>query len=316
MLPYVIIPSLHLNSKSSFMKLRIICAVCAATIAFSCNRESKSEIALDTTVPAASAGTVEMKDQFLSKKESALADTVSMAAPPRQDNVLQSGSPVNPDWDKKIIKTANITLELKDYKGYSTSIHAKIKSFGAYIAQEQQSETDDQIVNSLTIKVPVDQFDELVNALPGEGIRIIEKNISTEDVTGEVIDTKARLEAKKQVRERYLELLKQAKNMEEILQVQNEINSIQEDIESAAGRINYLVHASAYSTVNLKYYQYLNGLTQKDLEPGFFSKLSEAFKNGTSVITSLVLFFISIWPLMIVAITAVFYFKRIRIKKA
>lgn len=298
------------------MKLRTICTLCAAAIVLSCNRESKTETALDATVPAANAGVVEMKDQFVNKKESTVVDTMGIATISPKDNVLQSGSPQNPDWDKKIIKNANITLELKDYRGYNNSIHAKTKSFGAYIAQEQQNETDDEIINSLTIKVPVDKFDDLVNALPGEGIRIIEKNISTEDVTGEVVNTKARLEAKKQARERYLELLKQAKNMEEILQVQNEINSIQEDIESAAGRVNYLVHASAYSSVNLKYYQYLNGATKKDLEPGFFSELSEAFKNGTSVITGLVLFFVSIWPLMIVATAVVLYFKRIRIRRA
>jgi hypothetical protein len=33
-----------------------------------------------------------------------------------------------------------------------------------------------------------------------------------------------------------------AKNMEEILSVQSEINGIQEEIESAAGRIEYLGH--------------------------------------------------------------------------
>ena len=63
--------------------------------------------------------------------------------------------------------------------------------------------------------------------------------ISTEDVTGEVVDTRARMEAKKQMRDRYLALLKQARNMKEILEVQTEINTIQEDIESASGRVGF-----------------------------------------------------------------------------
>jgi hypothetical protein len=45
--------------------------------------------------------------------------------------------------------------------------------------------------------------------------------------------------------------------MKEILQVQQEINSIQEQMESASGRINYLSHQSAYSTIHLQYFQYL-----------------------------------------------------------
>ena len=78
-----------------------------------------------------------------------------------------------------------------------------------------------------------------------------EKKITSEDVTTEVIDTRSRLEAKKQVRLRYLDLLKQAKNMEEILSVQSEINGIQEQIESAAGRMEYLQHSSSFSTIHL-----------------------------------------------------------------
>ena len=227
-----------------------------------------------------------------------------------------SSSNNNTDWDKKIIKTADLQLQLDDYKKFNTSIHTILKNFGAYIADEKQTENDFRIENSLTIKVPVDQFDNLVNSFAGDGIKIIEKNISSDDVTGEVVDTKSRMQAKLAVRDKYLELLKQAKNMNEILQVQNEINSIQEDIEAANGRINYLQHASAYSTVNLSYFQYINGSSANDEKPDFFTKLLKAFSTGTSVITNLILFCISIWPLLLIALFSIIYLKRMKLKKA
>jgi len=304
------------------MKRNIFYAICIAVIALSCGKTS--EIAeqssalknIEFAAPAADQKTAS-SDKALNKDKEGIAalDTTSIVQP-SNDSVLQSGGPGNIDWDKKIIKTAHVTLELKDYNAYNSGIHARLKGYGAYVAQEQQSETDAQIANEITIKVPVDRFDDLMNTLGGDGIKVLEKNISTEDVTGEVVDTKSRIEAKKQVRARYLELLKQAKNMEELLQVQNEVNAIQEDIESATGRVNYLVHSSSYSTINLKYYQYLNGLTSKDVEPGFFSKLNEAFQNGASVITNLVLFFISIWPLVIAAVIMVVYVRQLKLKKA
>jgi hypothetical protein len=48
-----------------------------------------------------------------------------------------------------------------------------------------------------------------VNELPGIKNKILERNISTEDVTGEMVDTKLRLEAKKGMRLKYLEFSKQ-----------------------------------------------------------------------------------------------------------
>lgn len=228
--------------------------------------------------------------------------------------LLQSGGP-QIDWDKKIIKTANVTLELNNYNDYNGNIHSRLKAYGAYVSAEQQSESDEKIGNEITIKVPVDKFDDLMNSLPGDGIKVLEKGISTEDVTGEVVDTKARIEAQKQVRAKYLELLKQAKSMDEILEVQNEINAIQEDIESSTGRIDYLVHSAAYSTINLHYYQYLNGVTAKDVEPTFVSKMVNALKKGGSIITELILLCVSVWPFFVVLFILLFLFKKLRQKK-
>ena len=228
---------------------------------------------------------------------------------------MQAGSPINNDWEKKIIKTAKLTLELKDYTLFNSGIHDKLKRFGAYIANEQQTENDARIENSVTIKVPVEQFEDLINTMGGDGIKVLEKNISTEDVTGEMVDTKARIEAKKEVRDKYMELLKSAKTMKDILAVQDEINTIQEDLEAATGRVNYLSHNAAYSTINLDYYQYINGNTADSAEPTFFTKLKDAFTAGGSVIINLVLFFISVWPLVIAGILLLLYVKKWKLKK-
>ncbi|MEI9912459.1 MAG: DUF4349 domain-containing protein [Bacteroidota bacterium] len=161
---------------------------------------------------------------------------------PPQDRDKQKKPPVTqqaavPDWDKKIIKTASVNLEVKDYNTYYGAIREKIRSVGGYIAQEDQSQSEYKIENSMIIKVPVDQFDNTVVLLTANVQKINERKISSQDVTMEVVDTKSRMEAKRQVRQRYMDLLGQAKNMEEILNVQSEINGIQEEIESAAAAL-------------------------------------------------------------------------------
>lgn len=303
------------------MKLNILSAAFIAVLVLACNSSDNKEAQLNKTYDAELAAPSTEPEVLYKKQASGLTDNTAVTdtatgSGNTSSDILQAGQPVNIDWDKKIIKTAHVTLELKDYTAYNNAIHTKLKAYGAYVSQEQQNQTDQQITNEIAIKVPVDKFDELMNSLSGDGIKVLEKNISTEDVTGEIVDIKARMEAKKQVREQYLGLLKQAHNMKDILEVQGEINAIQEDIESAAGRAGYLTHASAYSTVNLKYFQYLNGVTAHDTEPTFFSELSEAFKDGTSVISNLLLFIISIWPLLIAGVLLTVYFKKWRVRKA
>ncbi len=292
------------------MKRLFVYTACMVVLLSSCKNAS---------TPKVSVSNIELaKVDKKAEQPGMAADTTATSAfVQNAPAVPQSGIPVNPDWDKKIIKTAHVTLELKDYNAYNSNIHAKVKNYGAYIAQEQQNETGEQIANEIAIKVPVDKFEDMMNSLAGDGIKVIEKTITTEDVTGEVIDTRARMEAKKQVRDRYLDLLKQAKTMKDILEVQQEVNTIQEDIESAAGRVNYLVHSSAYSTINIKYYQYLNGVPAKETEPTFVNKIAEAFKTGGSIITNLLLFVVSVWPLALaITFTVLFLRARNKSKKA
>lgn len=214
-----------------------------------------------------------------------------------------------PDWNKKIVKTASLNVEVKAYAKFNQLLRSSVAKFGGYIANEQQTETEYKIENTVTVKVPVDQFQATVDFLTGGDGKINEKVISSEDVTTQYVDTRSRLEAKKQVRLRYLDLLKQAKNMEEILQVQNEINDIQEQIESATGRINYLSNASAMSTINLTYYQVLNASVQEPGKETFWQKVKEAFGSGWQAIGEIIIGLLYLWPLWLLATAVVWWIR-------
>jgi len=174
------------------MKKFIWAFVCLPLI-YSCNNHSASS-ANDTFTGIANINS--------SKENTAIND--STASPQANGTMLQAGAPIEPDWDKKIIRTANIEAEVNNYKFYNLALHGKLKNFGAYISQEQETVNDYMLQNDITIKVPVLQFEELVNNICCDSVKITAKNISSEDVTGEVVDTKARLEAKKETRNKYL----------------------------------------------------------------------------------------------------------------
>src|SRR5688500_9073055 len=153
------------------------------------------------------------------------------------------------EWDKKIVKHGVLNLEVKDQRLFDKKLRSRVTAAGGYIASEEQHDNAYKLERVFTIKVPVEQFDEVVQLIAEDGDKIIEKRISSEDVTASLFDTRSRMEAKKRVRERYMDLLKQANKMNDILEVEKEINGIQQEIEAAAGRINYLSHASAYSSI-------------------------------------------------------------------
>ena len=266
------------------------------------------------------------------KKENTLADSQSMELKTDQEQQKPGGylqgpatdslvePPVgkqvsSPNWDKKIIKTATLKLEVPDFKKYNESVRNTIKQYGGYIAQEEQALSEDRSENTISIKVPVAQFESMMNQLPGSDVKVLERKITTDDVTGEVIDIKSRLEAKKQMRLKYLDFLKQSKNMAESLQVQEEINSIQEEIEAAASRVNFLSNQASFSTINLTFYQPLPGFKPVDKEPGFLTRLSIAFKSGVSWFADIFIGIMSVWPFVLLVAIALIAWKRSKAAK-
>lgn len=225
------------------------------------------------------------------------SDSVEQAA--SNSTLRTNGRGSGNEWAKKIIKTASLNIEVKQYKDFAAVLNEVIIKSGGYIAKEEQSQSDYKLENTVEIKVPVDQFDPVVNSLASVALKINERKIQSEDVTAAVVDTRSRLEARKQVRLRYLELLKQAKNMSEILQVQKEIDDIQEEIEAASGRINYLTHAAALSTIRLTYFQVLNPAAFGNNEPSYGMRLLNSLKNGSKWMGELIIGLVSLWPLFV-----------------
>ena len=287
----------------------IITALSVSAIFISCNKDGKdSEMLLDLKAP-------ELEKQDRKDKQQIPVAEYQLGTIDSTAALLQPSVKSNPDWDKKIIKTATMRLEIKEFKKYNDYVHNAVKNYGAYIAQEEQKLSDEKSEAILSIKVPVAQFETIMNQLPGSDAKVLERKITTEDVTGEVVDTRSRLEAKKQMRIKYIEFLKQSRNMEEVLQVQNEINSIQEEIESAAGRVEYLSHQSAYSTIHLTFYQPMNGYKPDPGSPSFFARITSAFKTGASWIADLFVGLVSIWPLVLIMLMIYFGWRRLKPEK-
>lgn len=291
---------------------KLLPAILFSVILFSCNRNAGESATPDTTT----ASNIELRQPAPGSKEN------QVEIPTGNINQLTDSAPVvtpakNPihpvaavDWDKKIIKTATLKFEVKDFNKYANLVYSTVKQYGGYIAEESQNLSDEKSETTISIKVPVDQFENMMNQLPGNDVKIIERKITTADVTGEVVDIKSRLEAKKQMRQKYLDFFKQAKNMEEVLQVQSEIDQLQEAMESAAGRVSYLNHQSAMSTILLTFYQPKDGYKPADESPSFLSRVTESFKVGGKWIADLLVDLITLWPLLLILSIAVIAYRK------
>lgn len=244
----------------------------------------------------------------------AVADSAAspVPPPPEEEQVLNSGNAIPPaPFNRQIIRNAQIEMECADFKSFSAQLYGVVKSNGAWLDSEQETQSDYRRQNVMTIKVPVAKFDALMQAITSLKGDVREKKTNSEDVTNAIVDVQGRLEAKRQTRARYMELLKQANKMEDILQVQEQINAITEEIESATFNIKNMQAQAAVSTINLTYYQPIetpNGYN----EPGVFTRMLDAVAKGGSGIVELSIVMLTLWPLWLVVGGLIFWIRKRR----
>jgi predicted nuclease with TOPRIM domain len=83
--------------------------------------------------------------------------------------------------------------------------------------------------------------------------KVLNRHVSTEDVTEEYVDTDARLRNLKRTEERLLAHLDRTGELKGIVEVERELNRVREEIERLEGRLRYLSHRVDFSTFNVTF---------------------------------------------------------------
>ena len=214
---------------------------------------------------------------------------------------------------RKLIKTANLVAECEDYQRSITEIKNLVKNGGALIFSEDESQNNYQIENNITIKVPVQSFDVLVDSLEIHLPMLRNKTINSEDVTEEFFDLQTRIATKKEFEKQYLEILKKADSVEDLLKVQYDIRKIREEIEAAEGYLQVIQDRTSMSTITLRLFQELEQSQYVVSSPGFFTRIGKGLSSGWDGILDFIVGMTYVWPVWFFIALLIFIIKRKRI---
>lgn len=212
------------------------------------------------------------------------------------------------EQNQKIIKTADVRFRVESLKKNNQSIVDAVKKANGLITTSNQSNQNGFLEMNSTIRVPSQSFDVLLETLSQGSIYTDYKNIRSEDVTAEFIDTEARTKAKKAVELRYIELLKQAKNVEEIIAVESKLAEIREEIEAKEGRLKYLNDQVSYSTINLNIYEQTS--FSENPEQPFYKRIWLNITSGFVALEELIVGFFVLVPFLLVGGTIFYFIKK------
>jgi hypothetical protein len=231
----------------------------------------------------------------------------AMHSGPERDAV--PGSDIISDV-KKVIKSGSIGLNVDDLESARLQIDSIVNYFGGYYANESFNDFDHQSMYQLTARVPSGSFESFIEGIETAGFRITDKNISARDVTEEYIDLEMRLANRRRYLERYNELLRQASTIKDIIDIEENTRKLEEEIESAEGRLKYLTGQIDYSTLYVTLTQEKEFRFRPGRRGGFFERLKQSLSGGWYGLIDFSLFIVRLWPFWIILILAVALLRR------
>lgn len=213
---------------------------------------------------------------------------------------------------KKIIKTGDLTLRVASVGEMYQKVKTRLQEYDAYIENEFQSTYEQRIQYTLSIRVPSTSFDSLFNALADEATVVENLSVRMDDVTERYYDLETRLKNKKALEVRYLELLKQAKTVEDIVEIERNLNEVRTQIEVEQGQFDYLSKQINMSTINLSFYEVLPYRFSSEFHPGIGERIKESLNQGWHAFTSFLIWTIGMWPFALLIVLFFTFVRKLR----
>jgi len=209
-------------------------------------------------------------------------------------------------FSRKVIKEGQISFRTQDLAATRVRIDKLLKQHEGFVVEENQFRYGDRIEQRLVLRVPADKFDSLLEAITKGIERLDSRHVTVQDVTEKYLDFKSRLRTKKELEDRYRQLLSKATTVKDMLAIEEQMSKLREDIESIEGKLKYLQNRIDYSTLTVTFYERRSSLT------GFTSQLSERLISGWNNLIWFALGLVEVWPFILIALILIFAVRAIR----
>ncbi|WP_232824231.1 MULTISPECIES: DUF4349 domain-containing protein [Paraliobacillus] len=232
-----------------FNKLFIIMSLTLlSTLLFACSSQESNELVSESGDTDTAESSIERQE--LTTEDSSNVEDIESEV--QEEAQVNEDIPEETGSNRKIIYNANLDIEVNNYQNAVNQIEQEITAKNGYIVSSDSYQVEDDLQEgTITARIPQEQFESFIAVVEQGDMKVTQKSISGEDVTEQYVDLESRLKSKEVVEERLLEFMEQAEKTEDLLNISNDLASVQEEIEQITGQLNYLENKSDLATVTL-----------------------------------------------------------------
>ncbi|HMA41497.1 MAG TPA: DUF4349 domain-containing protein [Gemmatimonadales bacterium] len=181
-------------------------------------------------------------------------DMYEAAAPEAADRTQPDARPA--PQQRMIARTAQIRAVVSDPVATVQALTTLVEAKGGFISDSRQWRSGEQMLASLTIRVPVRDLPATLDSIRHRAIRVENESTSGEDVTEQYADLRAQLTnlraTETELRALLVTVRQRTQRAADILEVFNQLAAIRQQIDRTQSRITTLEQLTDLATITVE----------------------------------------------------------------
>ena len=193
--------------------------------------------------------TTNKQSAMIATDEMALsAPTMAIAYPQPPYEEGGSTGVISPEMDRLMIQSAELSILVESVELQAHGVARIAEEKKGFIVSSQVYNLNTIPQATVMIRVPAVEFEGVLGELRTFG-QVTSESVNGQDVTAEYVDLDAELKNLRATEAQFLEIMKKAQRIEDVLAVQRELTNTRSSIERIEGRMKYLSESAEYSTI-------------------------------------------------------------------
>jgi len=171
----------------------------------------------------------------------------SMIAP---DGIMPEPAPVV-QVGRLVVQETEMSVQVKDVAVALKSIEEAAVLMGGYLVNKNLNQPEGAATGSIIIRIPEEKREATLIEIRKAGVKVISENVSGYDVTDQYVDIGERIAQLERTKAKIEEIMSKATRVADLIDIQNQLNYIQQQIDSYRGQQKYLEQTAKLTRITV-----------------------------------------------------------------
>lgn len=175
----------------------------------------------------------------------------SVASPQSTKMMISREVAPSESSDRIVIQDTSLSLQVNDVEEKIKEINSKTKELGGFLINSNLSKPNGVGSGAISLRIPETRRSEALDLFKKMAVKVVSENVMGTDVTDQYTDLQAQLDVLQKTKTKFEEILDKAFNVTDLMNVQQQLISLQQQIDSVKGQQKYFEQSAKLSKITV-----------------------------------------------------------------